>query len=102
MRDNIHSSDLIQCFWQYFKKPRSGEIYNIGGGNMSNCSVLEALKLVEYLNKIKIKKKYLKQNRIGDHIWYISNINKFKKHYPQWVQKYNNLKIIKELLNSFS
>ncbi len=102
VRDNIHSSDLIQCFWQYFKKPRSGEIYNIGGGNMSNCSVLEALKLVEYLNKIKIKKKYLKQNRIGDHIWYISNINKFKKHYPQWVQKYNNLKIIKELLNSFS
>ena len=92
----------LKCFWQYFKKPRSGEIYNIGGGNMSNCSVLEALKLVEYLNKIKIKKKYLKQNRIGDHIWYISNINKFKKHYPQWVQKYNNLKIIKELLNSFS
>tara|TARA_B100000029_G_scaffold509361_1_gene598382 strand:- start:55 stop:1104 length:1050 start_codon:yes stop_codon:yes gene_type:complete len=102
VRDNIHSSDLIQCFWHYFKRPRPGEIYNIGGGKMSNCSVLEALKLVELLKKIKIKTKYLKQNRIGDHIWYISNINKFKKHYPKWSQKYNNLKIMKELIDNFS
>jgi len=102
VRDNIHSSDLIQCFWNYFKKPRAGEIYNIGGGKMSNCSVLEALELVELLKKVKIKKKYVKQNRIGDHIWYISNIDKFKKHYPNWLQKYNNLKIMNELIESFS
>ena len=102
VRANIHSADLIQCFWNYFKKPRAGEIYNIGGGKMSNCSVLEALELVELLKKVKIKKKYVKQNRIGDHIWYISNIDKFKKHYPNWLQKYNNLKIMNELIESFS
>ena len=99
VRDNIHSSDLIQCFWNYFKKPRTGEAYNIGGGRMSNCSVLEALKIVEQLTNIPIIKKKIKQNRVGDHIWYISNTKKFKKHYPKWKQKYNNLKIIEELIN---
>ena len=99
VRDNIHSSDLIQCFWNYFKKPRIGEAYNIGGGRMSNCSVLEALKIVEQLTNIPIIKKKIKQNRVGDHIWYISNTKKFKKHYPKWKQKYNNLKIIEELIN---
>ena len=69
---------------------------------MSNCSVLEALRIVELLTKKKIKKKYIKQNRIGDHIWYISNTGKFKKHYPQWKQKYDNSRIIEELLDSFS
>ena len=102
VRDNIHSLDLVQCFWNYFKKPRVGEVYNIGGGRMSNCSVLEALRIVELLTKKKIKKKYIKQNRIGDHIWYISNTGKFKKHYPQWKQKYDNSRIIEELLDSFS
>lgn len=102
VRDNIHSSDLIQCFWNFFKKPRIGEIYNIGGGKKSNCSVLEALSLTEKLAKINIKKKYIKQHRVGDHIWYISNTEKFKKHYPNWEQKYSNFKIIEELVNNFS
>lgn len=100
VRDNIHSSDLTECFWNYFKKPRAGEIYNIGGGRMSNCSVLEALKIVEKLTSTTIKTKYIKQNRIGDHIWYISNTEKFKKHYPKWKQKYDNLKIIEELISN--
>ena len=102
VRDNIHSSDLTQCFWNYFQKPKSGEVYNIGGGRYSNCSVLEALKLVESITGLDIKKKYIKQNRIGDHIWYISNTDKFKKHYPKWEQKYNNFKIIEELVENFS
>jgi CDP-paratose 2-epimerase len=102
VRDNIHSSDLIQCFWNFFKKPRIGEIYNIGGGKKSNCSVLEALSLTDKLGKINIKKKYIKQHRVGDHIWYISNTEKFKKHYPNWEQKYSNFKIMEELVNNFS
>ena len=101
VRDNMHSSDLIQCFWNYFKKPKTGEVYNIGGGRYSNCSVLEALKIVQDLTGLEIKKKYIKQNRVGDHIWYVSNTKKFKKHYPNWRQKYNNLKIIDELINNF-
>ena len=100
VRDNIHSSDLTDCFWNYFKKPKAGEIYNIGGGRMSNCSVLEALRIVEDLTGSKIKKKYLSKNRMGDHIWYISNTEKFKKHYPQWKQKYTTVNIIEELIES--
>ena len=100
VRDNIHSSDLVQCFWNFFRKPRIGEIYNIGGGRVSNCSVIEALQIVENLTKKKIKKKFIQKNRIGDHIWYISDTKKFKKHYPKWKQKYNSMNIIEELIDS--
>ena len=100
VRDNLHSNDLVNCFWQYFKKPKKGEVYNIGGGRNSNCSIIEALELVEKIKRINIKKEYLKTPRIGDHIWYISNISKFKKHYPKWKQKYDTKKIIDELIYS--
>ncbi len=98
VRDNLHSFDLINCFWEYFKKPKKGMVYNIGGGRFSNCSILEAISEIEYIAKIKIKRKFIKQNRIGDHIWYITDNKKFKKDYPNWKQKYNNKKIIKELI----
>jgi CDP-paratose 2-epimerase len=99
VRDNLHSNDLVNCFWEFFKKPKKGEVYNIGGGRYSNCSILEALKLVENFKKIKIKKNFIKTPRIGDHMWYISDISKFKKHYPKWKQNYNTKKIIEELIN---
>ncbi len=102
VRDNIHSSDLVRCFWEFYKKPSRGEIYNVGGGRFSNCSVIEALNIVEDIAKIKIKKKYSKKNRVGDHIWYISTMKKFKKHYPSWQQKYSSRKIISELIKEFS
>ena len=101
VRDNIHSHDLVECFWNYFKKPRVGEVYNIGGGRKSNCSVIEALNYVELLTNIKVKRIYHKANRIGDHIWYVSDTKKFKKHYPNWKQKYKTKKIIEELIYSF-
>jgi len=100
VRDNIHSFDLVKCFWEFYKKPRMGEVYNIGGGRYSNCSVIEALNYVEKYAKIRIKKSFIRQNRIGDHIWYISDNSKFKKHYPNWKQSYNIKKIIKELVQS--
>ena len=101
VRDNIHSYDLIKCFWNYFKKPRVGEVYNIGGGRKSNCSVIEALNYVELLTNIKVKRIYQKTNRVGDHIWYISDTKKFKKHFPNWKQEYDTKKIIEELVYSF-
>lgn len=100
VRDNLHSNDLINCFWEYYKKPSRGEIYNIGGGRYSNCSILEALNLVEQKCNIKIKKKIIKSPRMGDHIWYISDTAKFRSHYPKWKQKYNTEKIIEELINT--
>ena len=84
-----------------YKKPRNGEVYNTGGGKFSNCSILEALKIVEDSIKIKIKKKVIKENRVGDHIWYVSNMNKFRKHYPKWKQIYSTKKIIYELIENF-
>ncbi len=102
VRDNIHSQDLISCFWEFYKKPGYGEIYNAGGGRYSNCSIIEALNIVEKIAKIKIKRKILKENRVGDHIWYISNMKKFKKKYPGWKQKYSTKRIVLELINQFS
>ena len=100
VRDNIHSFDLVNCFWEFFKNPKYGEVYNIGGGRFSNCSIIEALDLVEEYSNIKIKRKILKTPRTGDHIWYVTNLKKFKRDYPKWIQKYNTKKIIEELINT--
>tara|TARA_B100000945_G_scaffold316930_1_gene318779 strand:+ start:105 stop:1151 length:1047 start_codon:yes stop_codon:yes gene_type:complete len=99
VRDNIHSEDVVSCFWEYFKKPRKGEIYNMGGGRKSNCSIIEAFEIIEKLTNIRPIKELKKENRVGDHIWYISNMKKFNLHYPKWKQKYNSEKIIEQLLS---
>tara|TARA_B100000700_G_scaffold198630_1_gene218484 strand:- start:930 stop:1979 length:1050 start_codon:yes stop_codon:yes gene_type:complete len=101
VRDNLHSLDLANCFWEFYKKPKCGEVYNIGGGRYSNCSIIEALDLVEQMTKIKVKRNYIKKPRVGDHIWYISNLRKFKNDYPYWKQKYNTKKILEEIIDSF-
>ena len=102
VRDNIHSFDLVNCFWEFYKKPTYGEIYNTGGGRFSNCSILEAIKLIEDYAEVKVKRKIIKTNRVGDHIWYVSNMKKFKKDYPKWKQKYSTKKILTELVDLFS
>ena len=100
VRDNLHSYDLVNSFWEFFKKPTSGEVYNMGGGRHSNCSIIEALNLVENIANISIRRNILKTPRVGDHIWYISDLSKFKKHYPNWKQKYDTKKIIEELISN--
>ena len=102
VRDNIHSEDLVSCFWEFYKKPKMGEVYNTGGGRYSNCSIIEALNLVQAITGKKIKKKILKENRVGDHIWYVSSMSKFKRDYPNWRQNYSSKKIIHELIEQFS
>ncbi len=89
VRDNIHSYDLINAFYHFFKEPRSGEVYNIGGGRFANVSVLEAIDICERITRVKLEYEYVEKNRIGDHIWWISDVSKFKSHYPQWGYKYN-------------
>src|SRR5262249_223704 len=84
VRDNIHSYDLVNMFWHFYQNPKSGEAYNAAGGRFANCSMLEAIKLCEQINGNKIKYSYSDTNRIGDHIWYISDLSKFKNHYPEW------------------
>jgi len=84
VRDNIHSRDLVEAFWQFFKQPRSGAVYNIGGGMSSNCSMLEAIDKAERLCGRTMDWSYDPQHRTGDHIWYISDLRTFKTDYPNW------------------
>jgi CDP-paratose 2-epimerase len=89
VRDNIHSYDLVNMFWHFYQAPRAGEVYNAGGGRYANCSMLEAIDLCEEISGNKMSFSYSETNRIGDHIWYISNLNKFKAHYPEWNWTFN-------------
>ena len=84
VRDNIHARDLASAFLQYFRNPRSGEVYNIGGGKENSCSILEAFAAVEELTGQRQQYTYTDQNRIGDHICYYSDLRKMKAHYPGW------------------
>ncbi len=97
VRDNIHAIDLVNCFWNFYLKPRYGEVYNIGGGRQNSCSMIEAIELIEKKTKKKLNFKYQNQNRTGDHIWYITNNKKFKKHFPKWKIKYSLENIIEKM-----
>jgi len=89
VRDNIHSWDLVNMFWNFYQAPRSGEVYNAGGGRFANCSMIEAIELCEKITGKKMNYTYSDTNRIGDHIWYISDVSRFKAHYPGWEYKYD-------------
>ena len=89
VRDNIHSADLIRAFHEFFKQPRSGEVYNMGGGRFSNCSMMEAIELCEDITGNQFNWKYVEENRVGDHIWWISDLTHFQEHYPNWKQQYD-------------
>lgn len=97
VRDNIHSHDLISAFYEVFQKPRSGQVYNIGGSRHSNISILEAIAKVEAILGKKAKITYLDTPRIGDHIWYISDVSKFQSHYPKWKYTYDGDRILQDI-----
>ncbi len=97
VRDNIHSYDLVNAFYHFFLNPGKGEVYNIGGGKHSNVSVLEAVEKIEKILGKKALVEYSEKNREGDHIWYVSDVSKFKKDYPSWQYKYDMDKMLKEM-----
>jgi CDP-paratose 2-epimerase len=84
VRDNIHSHDVVRAIEEYAANPRPGEVYNLGGGRENSVSMLEAIAKIEEMTGNKLNWKYVDQNRIGDHICYISDLSKFKSHYPHW------------------
>jgi CDP-paratose 2-epimerase len=102
VRDNIHSYDLVSMFWHFYNNPRSGEVYNAGGGRFSNCSMTEAISICEEISGKKVNHSYSETNRIGDHIWYISDLSKFRSHYPDWKQEYDITMIFDELYKGLS
>ncbi|MCC7086361.1 MAG: NAD-dependent epimerase/dehydratase family protein [Pirellulales bacterium] len=97
VRDNIHSADLVRAFDHFFRNPRCGEVYNIGGGRFSNCSMLEAIELCEQITGEPLAWTYREQNRTGDHVWWISDIAKFQRHYPAWQLTYDVPRILREM-----
>jgi len=97
VRDNIHSADLIRAFDEFFMQPRCGEVYNMGGGRESNCSMLEAIALCEELTGRPLRTRYVDENRRGDHIWWVSDTSHFKTHYPHWRLTYNVPTILREI-----
>ena len=100
VRDNIHSYDLVSAFHEFYLNPRIGEVYNIGGSRHSNISMLESINKISNILGTKLDYTISKDNRIGDHIWYISDVTKFKEHYPNWTYKYDIDMIINEMINS--
>jgi CDP-paratose 2-epimerase len=97
VRDNIHSYDLVSMFWEFYQRPHAGEVYNAGGGRHSNCSMLEAISRCEEITGKKMNYLYSEDNRIGDHIWWISDVSKFKAHYPGWNWKYDLTDILVQI-----
>ena len=100
VRDNIHSEDLLEAFWQFHLNPKYGEVYNIGGGRENSISIIEAINLTnQTLNKNWDKYDVNETNRIGDHIWYITDLTKFKNDYPDWSLKHNLNSIVHSIIN---
>ena len=100
VRDNIHSYDLVSAFHEFYLNPKIGEVYNIGGSRYSNISMLESIDKIASILGTKLDYTISEDNRIGDHIWYISDVTKFREHYPNWNYKYNIDSIISEMINS--
>lgn len=97
VRDNIHSHDLINAFDEFYRAPGVGEVYNIGGGRFCNCSMLEAIALCEEIAGKKLDWNYTETNRIGDHIWWVSDTSKFEKQFPEWRLQYDLRAILQQI-----
>jgi CDP-paratose 2-epimerase len=100
VRDNIHSHDLVAAFWEFFQRPRSGEVYNLGGGRHANCSMLEAIAICEEFAGRGLESSYVDENRSGDHIWWISDVAKFQSHYPGWSYQYDLRRTLREIVTA--
>ena len=98
VRDNIHSSDLIAAIWNYVKAPRPGVVYNMGGGRHSNCSMLEAIDLIRDISGRELSYTLSEDNRSGDHIWWISDVRKFRADYPEWEYQYDTRRLLSEIV----
>ena len=100
VRDNIHSYDLVNAFWHFFKEPKVAAVYNMGGSRHSNCSVLEAIQWIEKLTGLPFQFNLVDQNRSGDHIWWISDVRRFQSDYPEWKYRFNLETTLTEIVDS--
>lgn len=97
VRDNIHSADLVRAFYEVVQAPRQAEVYNIGGGRTSNCSMLEAIDLCQDIAGRELSWTYVEDHRIGDHRWWIGDNRRFQSHYPGWTLQHDVPMILEEI-----
>lgn len=100
VRDNIHSSDLVDCFWQFYRNPTPGAVYNMGGSRHSNCSIVEAIDLIAELSGYEVKSHLTDDARSGDHVWWISDVRRFQGDYPEWSYRYDLRTMLQELIDA--
>jgi CDP-paratose 2-epimerase len=101
VRDNIHSRDVCRAIEMFIQKPRPGEVYNLGGGRNNSCSIIEAAALVEKISGCKLDTVYVDENRLGDHICYISDTQKLERDYPGWRAKISLSEIVAEIVDAW-
>jgi CDP-paratose 2-epimerase len=100
VRDNIHSNDLVQCFWHFFQDPKPGAVYNMGGSRHSNCSVLEAIDLIAEIGGQEVNYSLSDNARTGDHIWWISDVSRFRRDFPSWSYTYDLRATLAEMIDA--
>lgn len=100
VRDNIHSYDLVNAFWEFIQAPRSAEVYNFGGGRARSCSILEAIEIIERLSGKTLEWDYEDTPRIGDHKFFIGDPTKFLSHYPNYTWKYSLEEMLQEMVDA--
>jgi CDP-paratose 2-epimerase len=97
VRDAIHSFDLVRAFEFFWRAPRVAEVYNIGGGRLSHCSMIEAIDLCQEVAGQELDWQYIATPRVGDHIWWVGSNARFASHYPGWNQRYDIVAILEEM-----
>ncbi len=102
VRDNIHSHDLVTALWAFHRNPRSGAVYNIGGSRHSNCSVLEAITMIQEITGRELDYTLTDDNRSGDHIWWISDVRRFQADYPEWSYEFELRDIVEQIVEAAS
>lgn len=100
VRDNIHSFDVVRAAEEFFRNPRPGEVYNIGGGRENSISILEAFDLIEQTTEKKIRWEYRDEPRKGDHICYISDVGKLRRDLPAWKLTMDLRSIVEEIVEA--
>jgi CDP-paratose 2-epimerase len=97
VRDNIHADDVAAVFAAHVAAPRPGAVYNLGGGRQSNCSVLEAIEICERITGRPMSWAASEEERIGDHKWWISDMEEFRRDYPGWELRYGTEDLLREI-----
>jgi len=101
VRDNIHSEDVARMTYEFYRHPRCGEVYNLGGGKDNSCSILESFQMIAQITGKKQRYRYVDQNRAGDHICYYSDLRKLKSHFPSWGITKSLPAILREIADSW-